>query len=46
MKEKAASGDRAFVSGTKYLFLASWANNFLVASISQLFYEHQVMSIP
>jgi hypothetical protein len=33
VEEKGASGYGAFVSGTKYRFLASWANNFLLATI-------------
>jgi hypothetical protein len=46
VKAEGAVGDGAFVSGTEYWFLASRANNFLVASIVQLFYVDQVMSFP
>jgi hypothetical protein len=44
VKEEGAFGEGAFVSGTECWFLASRANNFLVASIVQLFYGDQVMS--
>ncbi len=48
VKEGGAFGEGAFVSGTESWFLASQANNFLLAAIVfvQLFYEDQVMSLP
>jgi hypothetical protein len=45
MNDEVASREGAFVGGTKYLFFAPGAKNFLVAIIFQLFYEVQAMLV-